>query len=195
MYVSLFWYKSKGGIKEINGEFFNLGIVPVESMIISPKDARTDEILLSGDEEGFRALEVPADEEDIEEPVYDIPLGNQKWLYLNIGFPEEMAEIFSSVFSDLTDTPLTVGLSNIEALLITPDGLTIMYNSKTGQPFKKVVKDFLGQGASPITMAENAISLYTTEPEVPEALMRMSVESEPPVITFRYIINYLKSLL
>lgn len=167
MYVQLFWYKSKGGIKEINGEFFNLGIVPVESMIISSKDARTDEILLSGDEEGFRVLEVPADEEDIEEPVYYIPFGNQKWFYMNVGLPEEMAEILSSAFSDLTDTPLSIGLSNIEALLITPDGLTIMYNSKTGQPFKKVVKDFLGQGASPITMAENAISLYTTEPEEP----------------------------
>lgn len=195
MYVRLFWYKSKGGIKEINGEFFNLGIVPLESMILHSKDASTDEVLLSGDEEGFRVLEVPADEEDIEEPVYDIPFGNQKWFYMNVGLPEEMAEIFSSVFSDLTDTLLTVGLSNIEALLITPDGLTVMYNSKTGQPFKKTVKNFLGFVASPISMAESVISLYTTEPEEPEALMRMSVESEPPVITFRYIINYLKSLL
>jgi hypothetical protein len=195
MYVQLFWYKSKGGIKEINGEFFNLGIVPVGSMISSFKDELTDEVLLSGDEEGFRALEVPLDEEDSEEPVYDIPFGNQKWFYMNRGLPENLSEIHSSVFTDLTDTPLTVGLSNIEALLITPDGLTIMYNSKTGQPFKKTVKNFLGFVESPISMAESVISLYTTEPEEPEALMRMSVESEPPVITFRYIINYLKSLL
>lgn len=165
MYVQLFWYKSKGGIKEINGEFFNLGIVPVGSMISSFKDELTDEVLLSGDEEGFRVLEVPADEEDIEEPVYDIPFGNQKWFYMNIGLPENLSEIFSSVFTDLTDTPLSVGFSNIEALLITPDGLTIMYNSKTGQPFKKTIKDFLGDGASPISMAEHVISLYTTEPE------------------------------